>query len=117
MTRKKMVQKQGDEIVTLTISLGYMPRQAVKISKRRCKDKQPLTQYIMEGEAENDKGDNATSSSKSSAFDRLQPSIPHQQPSVFKRMGRDKTPKLSVFQRLRGVNRPNPPSLPESRRG
>jgi len=32
-------------------------------------------------------------------------------------MGRDKTPKLSIFQRLLEVNLPNPPSSPESSRG
>ena len=96
-----MVQKQGDRIVTPRIDLGYMPPQPVKISKRQCKDKRSLTQYIMTGEAGNGKGDNATSSPKSSMFDRLQPLTLHQRPSVFKRMGRDKTPKLFVFQRLR----------------
>ena len=93
--------------MTPRISLYYMPFQPVKISRQH-KDKRSFTQHVMAGEARNDKGDNATSSPKSSVFDRLQPSTPHQRPSVFKRIERDKTPKLSVFQRLRGGKSPKP---------
>jgi len=60
---KKMVQKQGDGVVTARIGLGYMPSQWVKNSRQH-KDKWPLTQYNMAEEAGNDKGDNATSRSK-----------------------------------------------------
>jgi len=57
------------------MSLGYVPSWAVKILRWR-KDKQSLTWCIMVEEDENDKGDNAMSNSKSSAFDKLQPSTP-----------------------------------------
>jgi len=66
------------------------------------KDKLSLIQYIMMEEPENDKADNARSNSKSSVFDRLQPSTPQQRPYVFSRMEKDKTPKPSVFNRLKG---------------
>ena len=52
-----MVQKQGDGVMTPTIGLGYIPSQPVKIS-RWYKDKQSFTQYVMEEETGNDKGDN-----------------------------------------------------------
>ena len=90
--------------MTPRISLGYLPSQLVKIS-RRCKDKQSFTQHVMVKEIEND---NAMSGLKSSVFDRLQPLTPHKRPSVFKRMGRDKTSKPSVFQRLQGSKQPKP---------
>jgi len=98
---QKMVQKEGDKTVIARISLSYMPSQPMKIS-RWGKDKWSFTKHNMAKEARNGKGDNGTSSLKSLVFDRLQPSTPHQRPSVFKRMGRNKTPNPSVFQRLEG---------------
>ena len=62
----------------------------------------------MAEEARNDKGDNATSDPKSSAFDTLQQSTSPQRPFVFSRMGNDKTPKPSVFRRLKGGKQPKP---------
>jgi len=72
----------------------------VKISRQR-KDKQSLTQYVMAEEAENDKGDNATSNLKSPVIDKLQPSAPQQHPSVFSSMKKDKIPKSSAFHKLK----------------
>jgi len=82
--------------MTPRIGLSYMPSQPVKSSRWR-QDKRPFTKHDMAEEAGNGKGDNATSSLKSSVFERLQLSTPHQPPSAFKRMGRDKTPKLFRF--------------------
>jgi len=93
---QEMVQKQWDKIVTPRIGLDSTPSQSVKISKR-CKHKRSFTQHVMAEEAGNGKGDNATFNPKSSVFNRLQSSTPHQRPSVFKKMGRDKTPKPFVF--------------------
>ena len=59
-------------------------------------------------EAENDKGDNATSSLKSSVFDKLQLSMPQQCPSAFSRMGKNKTPESSMFYRLSGDKQSKP---------
>ena len=73
----------------------------VKIS-RWLKDKRSFTQHITIGEADHEGDDQAITSLGASVFDRLQPSTPHQRPSVFKRMGGGKTPKLSVFQRMQG---------------
>ena len=51
-------------------------------------------------EAEKDKHDNAIPNSKSSVFNKLQPSISQQCSSTFSRMRKDKTPK---FSRCRGL--------------
>ena len=56
----------------------------------------------MAEEANDDESHNATSNSKSSVFDRLQPFTSQKHPSVFSRMGKDKTSKSFVFHRLRG---------------
>jgi len=87
--------------MTLRIGLSNVPSWMVKISRRR-KDKHSLTWYITAEEAENDKGDNVVSNSKSSVFDKLQASTPQQHPSIFSKMGKDKTPKPCMFQRLKG---------------
>ena len=107
MARKKWCGTQDDKTVTPRIGLGYMPSQPVGISRRH-KDKRSFTQHVTAEEAENCKGDNATSCPKSLVFDRLQPSTPHQQPSVFKRIGSDTTFKPSVFRRLQGGKQPKP---------
>jgi len=73
----------------------------MEVSKRH-KDKQSLTQYVMAEEARKDMGDNATSSPKSSMFNRLQPSTPQQHPIGFSTIGNDMIPKPSMFQRLQG---------------
>ena len=44
----------------------------------------------MAEEANDDESHNATSNSKSSVFDRLQPFTSQKHPSVFRRMGKDK---------------------------
>ena len=69
----------------------------------------------MAEEVETDKGNNATSKSKSSVFDRLQPPTPQQCPSIFSGMGNDKTSKLYVLQEWKKVNSLNPLSSPESK--
>jgi len=104
---QKMIQKQAGGVVTLGIDLGYVPSQPVKISERHKEEQSPV-QYITTEEVDNEGGDQATSSPKSSVFDRLQPSTPHQRPSIFKRMGRDRIPKPYVFQSLKGVKPPKP---------
>jgi len=68
--------------MTSKIGLGYMPSQLVKILGWR-KDKQLLTQYVTTEEANDDVCENATSNSKSSVLNRLQPSSFKQHPSVF----------------------------------
>jgi len=82
--------------MTPRIGLSDVPPREVKISKW-CKDKRSLIQYIMSEEAENDKGDNVMSNSKSPMFDRLQPSTPQQRPSIFSKIGKDKNPNLFYF--------------------
>jgi len=62
----------------------------------------------MTEEANDDEGDNAMSSSKSSMFNKPQPSTSHQHPSMFNMIGKDNTPKSSVFGRLRGDKQPKP---------
>jgi len=74
---QKMMQKQGNETVTPRIGLSYMSSPPVRILRWH-KDKRSITQYVMVEEARHDKGDNATSSPKSSMFSRLQPSTRHQ---------------------------------------
>ena len=102
-----MIQKQGGGVVTSRIGLGYVPSQSVKIL-RRCKEEQSLVQYITAGEADNEGGDQATSNSRASVFDRLQPFTPQQRPSVFNKIGKGKAPKLSMFQRLKRDSHPKP---------
>ena len=55
----------------------------------------------MTEEADDDVGDNATSNSKSSVFDRLQPSMSQERLTMSSRMGKDTTSKSFVFYRLR----------------
>ena len=62
---------------------------------------------MMEG-ADNKGGGQATSSSRASLFDRLQPFISQRRPFVFNRVGKDKVPKLFVFQRLQRDSQPKP---------
>jgi len=79
--------------------------QPVKILRQR-KDKRSLAQCVMAEEAGNAKGDNDTSRPKSLVFHRLQPLTLQQRPSVFSRMGKDKTLMSFVFQRLEGSKHP-----------
>jgi len=102
-----MVKKQGDGIVTPRIGLGYVPSQSVKVFGQ-CKEKQSLAQYISMEEAENDNGGNATSNSEPLVFDRLQPSTSQQHPSIFSRMGKNKTATPFVSRRLKGGKQPKP---------
>jgi len=84
-----------------------MYHQPGKIS-RRCKEEQSFVQYITTEEADNKGGDLATSCSRASVFNRLQPFISQGCPSMFNRIGEDKAPKLSVFQRLERDSQPKP---------
>jgi len=67
---QKMIQKQGASVVTPRIGLGYVPSQLMKIAGRR-KKAQSLVQYITMKEADNEGGDQATSGSRESVFNRL----------------------------------------------
>ena len=92
-----MIQELGGGgAVTPRIGLGYVPFQPMKILGRH-KEEQSLIQYITKEEANNEGGDQATSSLKASVFDRLQLSMSQRRPYVFNRIGKDKAPKLSVF--------------------
>ena len=82
---QKMIQRWGGGVVTLRIDLGYISFQPAKISGWH-KDKQSLIQYIALKEANDDVGDTATSNSKVSIFDRLQPYASQQCASVCSRL-------------------------------
>jgi len=71
MTHKKRYRDKVAEYQGL--AFGCIPSQLVKISGQH-KEKQSLAQYIMMEEANDDKGDNAMSNSKSLVLNRLQPS-------------------------------------------
>jgi len=57
-------------------------------------------------ETDDDKDDNAMSSSKPLVIDRIQPSTSQQHSSVIGKIGEDKAPKPSVFQRLKEDKQP-----------
>ena len=63
---------------------------------------------MMAEDAENDKGYNVTSNSKSSVFNWLQPLTPQQHPYAFSRMGKDKTLNPLAFQRVKRGKQPKP---------
>jgi len=107
----KMIQKQGGGVVAPRIGLGYVASQPVKISGRR-KELHSPAQYITTEEADTEDGDQAASSSRVSVFDRLQPLMSQGHRIVFNRIGKDRAPKLPMFQRLKRVSR-NPLSSPE----